>query len=69
MPEFETMRELTSSEIDQVAGGLGITVGAAVQAHVGVNANDVFKEVNTLVGDVGSLVTGLVGGLGLGSLL
>jgi hypothetical protein len=69
MPEFETMRELTSSEVDQVAGGLGVTVGLGLQAHVGVNANDVFKEVNTLVGDVGSLVSGLVGGLGLGSIL
>jgi hypothetical protein len=29
---------------------------------VSVNANDVFSEVNTLVKDAGSLVTGLVGG-------
>ena len=47
MPEFETMRELTSSEIDQVAGGLSVNLGLG--AHLGVNASDVTGAVSGLV--------------------
>lgn len=59
MPEFETMRELTSSEIDQVAGGLSVNLGLG--AHLGVNASDVTGAVSGLVGQVGGLVSGLLG--------
>ncbi|HLH12316.1 MAG TPA: hypothetical protein VKV77_10620 [Methylovirgula sp.] len=55
MPQTETIRELTASELDEVSGGLSVT------AHVGVNASDVTGAVSGLVGQVGGLVSGLLG--------
>lgn len=59
MPQIETVRELTNSELDEVSGGLSVSLGLG--AHAGVDASDVTGAVSGLVGQVGGLVSGLVG--------
>jgi uncharacterized membrane protein len=53
MPQSETVRELSNSELDEVSGGLSVGLN--------VNASDVTGAVSGLVGQVGGLVSGLVG--------
>jgi hypothetical protein len=65
MRQNESLRELSAAEIDEVAGGLSVSVGAnagvTAGAGVNVNANDVLGAVSGLVGQAGGLVSSLLG--------
>ena len=53
--DFDTIRELNASELNQVGGGLSLGIGVSLDARQELGA------VSGLVGQVGGLVSGLAG--------